>query len=369
MGYSALASSIRSNAELLTDSITAIRSLNFASAWTGTASETLTGTLNQAVAKLSAEQSGLNFFASILDNVQKYKDNKEKLANIETEYNKIPNTQANYNQKMQIWGQIKQLYQENQTLRESIISALASVDVDVLDANVIAANMVTIPSYMLDVNSLLAQFRSGRLRKLADGDSLYNYVSEEQVLAGLKDIQNRYSGREAAVNSALYILQIAADCGIKLDYQHKGTVGSQPYVQTSQLASGIDCNPFASWVVDKGTKNGFQWRPVGSFKSVGQAIPYEYWNNAQPGDVFVVSNNTQGHVGIIIENHPESGTFVCAEASGSISGIILQTRSYSSLRSRGYSIQDMTNVYNNTENTNRSIFNQYVDWNTYQRKA
>ena len=368
MGYSALASSIRSNADLYTDSITAIRGLNFKSVWKGPASESTIGILDQAIAKLSAEQSGLNFFASILDKVQVYKDNKEKLETLEDEYNKLPNTKANYNRRVKLWNDIKTLYNQNVQLKESIISALSSVSVDELDATVIAANMVVAPSYILDVNSLLALFRSGKLRKLADGDSLYKYISEEQVLAGLQDIKNKYSGREAAVNSALYILQIAADCGIKLDYQHKGTNPRQPYVPTSQLASGIDCNPFTSWVVDKGVEGGFQWRPVESFKSVGQAIPYENWNNAQPGDVFVVANDSGRHVGVIIENHPESGTFVCAEASGSTAGIILQTRSYGSLRGSGYSVQDMTNVYNNTENTNRAAFNNHVDWNTYQRK-
>ena len=153
MGYSALASSIRSNAELLSNSITAIRGLNFSSVWKGSAAESSIGTLNQAVAKLSAEQSGLNFFASILDNVQTYKDNKEKLKLLESEYNKIPDTQANYNAKMELWGQIKALHNQNIQLKESIISALSSVSVDVLDANVIAANMVIAPSYILDVNS------------------------------------------------------------------------------------------------------------------------------------------------------------------------------------------------------------------------
>ena len=196
MGYSALASSIRTNADLLSDSITAIRGMNFSSVWKGAAADTSIGTLNQAVAKLNAEQSGLKFFASVLDNVQVYKDNKEKLELMQIEYNKIPDTQANYNAKMQLWGQIKALYNQNVQLKESIISALSSVSVDVLDASVIAANMVIPPSYILDVNSLLEQFRSGKLRKLADGDSLYNYISEEQVLAGLQDIQNRYSGRD-----------------------------------------------------------------------------------------------------------------------------------------------------------------------------
>lgn len=368
MGYSALATSIRSNANLLTDSVTSIKGLNFASVWKGAAGETLIGTLDQAVAKLSAEQAGLNFFASILDSVQKYKDNKEKLEAIEITYNNIPNTQENYDQKMELWGQIKQLYQENKALREAIISALASVDVDVLDVSVIAANMFIPTTYKFNVDELLAIYQSGKLRKLNDKESLYNYVSEEEVLAGLEAIKKQYSGREAAVNSALYILKVAADQGVKIDYHAHGTVGSEPYVPTKAVALGVDCNPFTSWVVDKGTTNGFQWRPVEGFNSVGQSIPYESWNKAQPGDVFVVTGDSGKHVGVIIENRPETGTFICAEASGQNVGIVLQTRTYSSMRNSGYKVKDMTNVYNNTENTDRSVFNDLVDWNTYQKK-
>ena len=43
MGYSALASSIRSNAKVLTDSATTIRGMNFASVWKGSASESHIG--------------------------------------------------------------------------------------------------------------------------------------------------------------------------------------------------------------------------------------------------------------------------------------------------------------------------------------
>ena len=73
-------------------------------------------------------------------------------------------------------------------------------------------------------------------------------------------------------------------------------------------------------------------------------------------------------VGVIIENDPSTSTFICAEASGSKAGIILQTRTYSSLKKNEYQIRDMTNVYNGTENTNRSEFNKHVNWQTYQRK-
>mgnify|MGYP003308511079 FL=1 len=183
-----------------------------------------------------------------------------------------------------------------------------------------------------------------------------------------EEIKKRYSGREAAINSALFILKMAADKGVKIDYHAHGTVGREPYVPTEDVALGVDCNPFASWVIDKGTENGFQWRPVEEFHKVGTTIEYENWNTAQPGDIFVRTVGSEKHVGVIVENRPESGEFVCAEASGSGAGIILQTRTYASLKNTGNKIKDLTNVYNNTENTDRSIFNGLVDWNTYQRK-
>ena len=110
------------------------------------------------------------------------------------------------------------------------------------------------------------------------------------------DIQKKYSGREAAVNAGLAILKLASDAGIKLNYEHAGTAGTYPYVRTSSVATGVDCNPYVSWGLDKGVDGGFQWRPVGSFKSVGTTIPYEEWYRAQPGDVVV----SDGHVGIMV---------------------------------------------------------------------
>ena len=220
-------------------------------------------------------------------------------------------------------------------------------------------------NYVIDVHALLDIYKSGKLTKLPDGASLYKYVPEEQVLQMLSKIQTQYSGREAAVNSALAMLNIAAEQGFKLDYEHKATNPYVPYVPTAQVASGVDCNPFASWVVDKGTPGGFQWRPVDSFKSVGTSINYE---DAKPGDVFVVKDEENGHVGVIIQNNPEEQTFICAEASGENVGIILQTRKYSTMKNTGYSVKDMTNVYNGTESTYREIFEKYVNMETYQRE-
>lgn len=144
------------------------------------------------------------------------------------------------------------------------------------------------------------------------------------------------------------MLKLAADKGVNLDYKHQGTTVSAPYVPTSVVVNGVDCNPWTSWVVDKGTKRGFQWRPVDGFHSVGERL--NNWTKAQPGDVFV----NDGHVGVIIENNPQKNNFVIAHASGTRIGIVLQNKSYSELQGGGYEIRNMTSVYNGTQNTDRN---------------
>ena len=365
MSYSATATSIRNKASTLTDAISQISKINFDSVWKGPAHDGLTNALNDAVNRLKKEYDVINAFASILDNVQVYKNNYGRIQSLVSQYNNIPNTQANLETKKSIYSSWENLVSENKTLKTKINNALSAIGTESVDIKTINANISSTANYVVDVQALLAKFDSRELKKLDTGDSLYNYVSENEVRTILTNIQNNYSGREAAVNSALAMLNIAAEQGFKLDYEHKATNPYVPYVPTAQVASGVDCNPFASWVVDKGTPGGFQWRPVDSFKSVGTSINYE---DAKPGDVFVVKDEENGHVGVIIQNNPEEQTFICAEASGENVGIILQTRKYSTMKNTGYSVKDMTNVYNGTESTYREIFEKYVNMETYQRE-
>lgn len=366
MGYSSIASSIRTKNSAVTDSINAISNISFSGNWKGSAYESLTSKVNDLLDKLKKEQENVLKYADALDKLQKYKDNKKIISNYKSKLASCPTTAKYKNVRSQYANAISNGEKTNASLRREIVNIMSSFgavssESIMLDLSAMTNGKV---NYTIDVHALLEIYKSGKLTKLSDGVSLYKYVPEEQVLQMLSNIQTQYSGREAAVNSALLMLSLAAQNNVKLDYEHKGTKGQEPYVPTKEVASGVDCNPFASWVVDKGTKNGFQWRPVGCFKEVGTTIPQSNWNQAQPGDVFV----SDGHVGVIIENDPSTNTFICAEASGSNAGIILQTRTYSSLKNNQYQIRDMTNVYNGTENTNRAAFNPYVNWETYQRK-
>ena len=366
MGYSSIATSIRSKNSVVSESVSAISNISFSGNWKGSAYEGLTGKLNDLLDKFKKEQENVLTYANALDKLQKYKDNKKLISEYKAKLSSYPTTAQYKNLRAKYSNAISTTENNNVALRKEIVEIMSSFgavssEPITLDLGAITNGNV---NYTVDVHALLEIYKSGKLTKLADGVSLYKYVPEEQVLQMLSNIQTQYSGREAAVNSALLILSLAAENNVKLDYEHKGTAGIEPYVPTAQVASGVDCNPFASWVVDKGTENGFQWRPVGSFKSVGTTISSSNWDQAQPGDVFV----SDGHVGIIIENNPDTKTFICAEASGQNAGIILQTRTYSSLKSNNYQIRDMTNVYNGTENTNRSAFDPYVNWDTYERK-
>ena len=366
MGYSSIASSIRSKNNDVSDSITAISRISFDDNWKGSAYASLTGKVNDLLGKLKKEQDNVLKYANGLDKLQKYKDNKKIISGYRTKLSSYPTTAKYKNIRSQYINAINEGEKTNAALRKEIVDIMSSFgavssESITLDFGALTNGKI---DYTVDVHALLEIYKSGKLTKLGDGVSLYKYVPEEQVLQMLSNIQSQYSGREAAVNSALLMLNLAAQHNVKLDYEHKGTAVIEPYVPTAQVASGVDCNPFASWVVDKGTENGFQWRPVGCFKEVGTTIPQSNWDKAQPGDVFVCD----GHVGIIIENNPETNTFICAEASGSNVGIILQTRTYSSLKQNDYQIRDMTNVYNGTENTNRDEFNRCVNWETYQRK-
>ena len=378
MGYSAIVANIKGKQTAINDAATAIESIEFDSVWSGGAHDKLTSSLKTITNNLKQQEASISDFCTGLVLLQGYKDNKETISALSSSLSALPNTKEVANERSAIQSKINSLETTNQQLKSNIESIMSSVStVASTGVNIVSVNYGDL-NYMYDLAEIYAMYNtSGQLTKLGDGQSLYKlydqYDDQGNLVVSGKDyvegiiiqIQQKYDGREAAVNSALAMLKLAADKGVKLDYEHKGTRGQEPYVPTEQVASGVDCNPFASWCVDKGTPGGFQWRPVGSFKSVGTAIPQDEWYRAQPGDVFV----SDGHVGIVVENHPDKQEIITAEASGSTAGIITKTKSYATMRQYGNQIRDMTNVYNGTENTNREIFNQYVNWDTYKRKV
>lgn len=368
MDYGSSSTSINNE---LTGFRTDILNLNNVSfdGWTGSAKDSYQSSLSSNMSNLEIEFEKVSVFSELLNQVEVYKQTKEEIARLQNQYNSLPSDPEYDDDRASLSSKISTLTSENEQLKATLNAAFASFGGVGSRISVGGTSLDGVTSdngiieVQFNINEILSKFKSGRLHYLNDGESLYDYYGgrqngREYVRQVLAKIQSTYSGREAAVNSALALLKLCSDAGIKIDYEHKGTMGTHPYVPTDEVATGVDCNPMACWIVDKGTPGGFVWRPVGEFRGVGQTL--QDWTKAQPGDVI----SSSGHVGVIIQNDPSTGTFVTAESSH---GIELKTRTYRELQSNGYQIRDMTNVYNGTENTYRHIFDQYVDINTYQR--
>lgn len=222
--------------------------------------------------------------------------------------------------------------------------------------------------YICDIYALLNVYSSGELVKLKSENSPYNMYfydlftvikdeygkilfNGEQYITDLYNlVQKKYKGREAAVNSALLILKLAADRGVKYDYQHKGTYTNQVEVLLKDVISGVDCNAFVSWVVASGCDDEFHWQGCEGFNDrydcfdSGPVIDY---SSAKPGDIFVNNKNSGSgaHIGVIIANDSERGVFIVAEARSDSVGIILGERTYAELETEGYNVRDMEKFY------------------------
>lgn len=338
--------------------------------WSGSAKDNYYNSYKTNMNNLEIEFEKVSVFSELLAQVDIYKDKKEELARLQSQLSSLPNTEEYSAQRASLASAISQLQTETEQLKAALNAAFASfggvgtkINISTSLFNFGSSQNATI-RLEYDINSLLATFKSGKLHYLTHGQSLYDYyggdeAGREHVRQVLAQIQSTYTGREAAVNSALAIIQLCADAGIKIDYEHKGTNVYQPYVPTDQLATGLDCNPMASWIVDKGTPGGFVWRPVGEFRGVGEKL--EDWTTAQPGDVL----SSEGHVAVIVANDPANNQFITVESSN---GVEIKVRPYQTMKNSGYQVRDMTNVYNGTEDTYRPAFDKYIgDITTFDR--
>lgn len=344
-----------------------IQSLDFASVWSGDAYNSMIPRLNAKTNELKLVEDDITLFREALTELDRYKELKQKIESLSNELSSLSNTKENEGRISALQAEISTLTREKEELKTSInnkITSICGTEITKSDTSIVDAveDATKEFDYIVDINNLEQVLKHSRI--IGANENLYNYYDRSYIYGVLQNVQNKYTGREAAVNSVLAVLELCAQKGIRLNYEHSGTVSTQPYVATDYIANGVDCNPFVSWCVDKGTPGGFQWRPVENFLGVGNNIDYSY---GQPGDVLVASNDAAHHVMFVVKNDTANKRVTIAHASGQVNGIYMSTASYNELASQGYSMRDMTQVYQGTENTNRDIFNQYVDWNSYSR--
>ncbi len=343
MSYSSIASSIRSKVSLLDSALSAVKGVSFDGLWSGDAYNTQTTNLKDSLSNISKQKDLALKLADALDKLQQYKDNKEKIESLQRTLSGLANTDENASTISDLRNQISKLQSSNNSLRSDIVAIVSGFSSVSTKYEIVTHEVSNeYGEYVVDLYDMLMLFKSGSLTKIPDSGkkSLYDYYSEAEVDARLAEIKSQYSGRDAAVNCALGIMDIAADIGLKLDYDWGGGHSNDPNVD--YVARGVDCSGFASWAINQGSAEYFRPRGTISLVNVGTKIPYE---DAQKGDILVYNNGGSGHVVMIVDNDPESQQFLVVEAAGSEKGVVMQTRSYSSL-SGTYQARDLSSIYN-----------------------
>lgn len=338
MSYGGIASQIRSSCSTLKSSNSNISDSKFGQ-WTGSAHDTLTSNLSSAKSEMDSQISLLEKFADTLDKVDEYLANKADIASKRSTLSGL-NFIQDASRISALRAEITSLESKNESLSSTIKSSLSGISSSGKKYTVIQAKPATSTGALsFDVNALLSKFQSNSLRKIADGDSLYNYYSKSEVQSYLNEIKSKYKGRDAAVNSALAVINLAAQKGLKLDYDFGG--GHQQYTSLDNVAAGVDCSAFASWAVNQGANGNFSTRTTASLINTGAKTTYA---QCKPGDLLVRHSNGSGHVYLVVKNDTQNQKFIVAEASGSKVGVKLSEYSYSKI-SGTYIARDMSSVY------------------------
>lgn len=312
--------------------------------------ESLISKLNSVKNEISNQCSSLNDFAAILVKVDEYIELEKAISTLE-------NNIASWNSQLsglksddpsvsRLKSKISTANSDKrnkESQKQRIKSEVNSYHVSSVGKEyeiIEAATPEDLSDLSFDIDELLSKFRSGNLVKMGDGDSLYNYYNKSDVVNYMNEIKKEYSGRKAAVYSALAMIDLAAKAGGKLDYDWGGGHNGS-YTTLDDVAAGTDCSAFASWAVNQGASSGFATQATGGLISSGSS---EDLASAKPGDLLVRHSGNNGHVYFVVENNTKAGEFIVAEANSSSVGVQLSTHAYSEL-SGIYNARDMSAVY------------------------
>ena len=330
MGYSAKAASIRSSVKNLKEYVENIKGISFGSIWTGDNYNNFDNSLLTASNNISSIADNLENYANGLDKLQQYKNNAERIKELNSQIQSIKNritkdigasTISSYNSQIASLNcELAKLIEENTSLKSEIKGAMSAVGGSGSGASLASPSLSTKSTTYVDdmvkkylsndlsyLYDLVDKYSSGTLER----SSLYNSVDQQYIEDGLEYIQNKYSQRDAAIYSGMFIMSVAANSGVKIPYVMDPKVDNSPYISTKTLVDGADCEVVTDWVVDKGRTDGFTWKAKNNYKNVGEPVLAEEnaqnWVSVLPGDLFVNS----GHVGVILGNDPVNQTFIC----------------------------------------------------------
>lgn len=342
MDYSKIANNLKDNITSLTEALKSVQEVSFDGIWSGDAYNNLTSSLKTIVSSGTTQKDLLNNLVSALDKLQVYKNNCKKIDSLESS---ISSTMTE-SDRADVYSAISGLKKDNNNLKSNINKLLetitgVSTNYEVIDYNVDTDN--DYKQYAVDINELYDLFASGSLKKIEyRSDSLYNYYSRDEAHRIINSINEQYDGREAAVNCALGVIQMAASVGKKLNYYLRENTNA--LLTLDDVANYSDCVSFASWALSQGSNKVTKTFNTTEFSNLGTKINYA---DAKQGDIFTTKySGSGGHVMLVVDNSPENGCALVAEAGGRDRGVVLTRIKYSTLEDKNYSARDLTDLYN-----------------------
>lgn len=339
--YSDIASKINSQVNTLNSTIAAIKSINLSSVWKGAVHDKLVNNLNSSMAKMNDEILNLSVLVKMLNKLQEYRDKKLKKIELEEKLRRIPDEKENYSERSHLESEIEKIVKELNNLKVEI-NNLNSFNKSKSEYEVVNYAVETSEykgfTYLVDFYDLCMLNENKQLVSFGENETLYNHYTEEEVLNTLNSIKEKYSGREAAVNCTLAMMQMAANVGKKLKYG-----GSRDFYD---IGIRSDCSVFASWAVNQGTLNGdFTKKNVIKLYTSGET--YKTYEEAQPGDVLIHfgKDRSEYHATFLIKNDVENKKVVIAEASSYTNGVRVREMSYNFMKSKEYEAVNMSKYY------------------------
>lgn len=348
-----------------------IRDIRFDDVWQGNASSKLNESLDLVIDKFEKEKVKVEQFSIALSKLDDYMENKDLIAKYKQFVNMFINqsntdTLNDYSDKIKYYNyEISTLTSTNEVLKleiEEIINDIVSGYDFVIDIkgfktiNLEQLSAVVMNNYQDEIPFEPLSIYGGNLydlyNKVDENGNIIEGSGREYVNGIIDSVKEQYSGGEAAAYTFAVLIQLAADKGVKIRYTHdNGTTEANPQLPTDMVVKGTDCCAAVSWAVNNGSPKGFHWRYVGAFEECGEVISDLV--NVKVGDVFVRADGNSSvdvtnHVGMIIANDVENGKLILAQSTGP--GMIISECSYEEyLKDHpGYSIIDMSSVYNGT---------------------
>ena len=208
--------------------VTNVKKMNIGSIWKGAAATSYVGQIDSIITRINKEKDNIQTFENILDKVEIMKSYDRKIKALESSLSGL-DPEEDASKIARIKSSIRWYKNEKKKLKDSVIGLLGSISPDAGSESSLLFNNTANFDYICDIKELDAIVKKCKIYLGDDANgknygsiaNLYNDAENgisgvDYVNGQLHSVLKSYSGREAAVNSTLMLMKLAADKGVEI---------------------------------------------------------------------------------------------------------------------------------------------------------